>query len=175
LDEAWAAAMDEILVKVTYLEMRSAPTHFEPREATERVIEEKLSPEEYLSLYQRVGAPVRWDQRLRMPPGELTALLRSSLQIYVLRDAAKNALGFCEFDRSQFPEIELKNFGLVPEAQGRGLGSLLLGVALMQEWSSGPKRIWLHTDTWDHPAAIHLYERAGFRVYAVREQPAGPL
>jgi ribosomal protein S18 acetylase RimI-like enzyme len=167
--------VDQPLVKVTYLEMRSAPTPFAARQATEQVAAEKLSLEDYLALYQRVGAPVRWDQRLQMPAGELTALLQSSLHIYVLRDSANNALGFCEFDRSQFPATELKNFGLVPEAQGRGLGSLLLGAALQQEWRSGPQRIWLHTDTWDHPAAIHLYERAGFHVYAVREETAGPL
>ncbi len=167
--------MNQPLVKVTYLELWSAPARFAPREATEQVTEEKLSRGEYLALYQRVGAPLRWDQRLQMPAGELTALLQTSLHIYVLRDAANHALGFCEFDRSKFPETELKNFGLVPEAQGRGLGSLLLGMALQQEWSSGPQRIWLHTDTWDHPAAIHVYERAGLRVYAVREEPAGPL
>ena len=167
--------MDLPLLKVTYLEMRSAPAPSAPREAAEQVTEEKLSPGEYLALYQRVGAPLRWDQRLQMPPGELAALLQSSLHIYVLRDTAKNALGFCEFERSKFPDTELKNFGLVPEAQGRGLGSLLLGMALQQEWNSGPQRIWLHTDTWDHPAAIHVHERAGFRVYAIREEPAGPL
>jgi ribosomal protein S18 acetylase RimI-like enzyme len=167
--------VNQALLKVTYLEMRSAPAPFAPQEATETVVKEKLPLEDYLALYRRVGAPVRWDQRLQMSPGELTALLHSSLHIYVLRDAAKNALGFCEFDRSPFPEIELKNFGLIPEAQGRGLGSLLLGVALQQEWNCRPQRIWLHTDTWDHPAAIHLYERAGFRVYAIRDEPAGPL
>ena len=167
--------MDQALVEVTYLEMRSAPTPFASREATEQVTAENLPLEEYLAPYQRVGAPVRWDQRLHMPTEELSALLHSSLHIYVLRDSANNALGFCEFDRSQFPETELKNFGLVPEVQGRGLGSLLLGAALEQEWSSGPQRIWLHTDTWDHPAAIRIYERAGFRVYAVREEHAGSL
>jgi ribosomal protein S18 acetylase RimI-like enzyme len=162
-------------VKVTYLEMRSAPKSFASREGTEHVAAEGLSLEEYLLLYQQVGAPLRWDQRLQMPAQELMALLQSSLRIYVVRDAAHHALGFCEFDRSGFPEIELKNFGLIPEAQGRGLGSWLLGIALRQEWSSGPQRIWLHTDTWDHPAAIPVYERAGFRVYAIREEPAGPL
>jgi ribosomal protein S18 acetylase RimI-like enzyme len=167
--------VDQTLVKVTYLEMWSAPTAFASRDATEQVTEEKLSLEEYLTLYRRVGVPLRWDQRLQMPRQELAALLRSSLRIYVLRDARHDALGFCEFDRGAFPETELKNFGLVPEAQGRGLGPWLLAMALRHEWSAGPQRIWLHTDTWDHPAAIPLYERAGFRVFAVRDEPAGPL
>ena len=162
-------------VKVTYLEMRSAPSTFAFREGAEYVNEEKLSLEEYLALYRRVGASLRWDQRLKMPAQELMDLLQSSLRIYVVRGAAQNALGFCEFDRRGFPEIELKNFGLVPEAQGHGLGPWLLGISLRQEWSSAPNRIWLHTDTWDHPAAIPVYERAGFRIFDMRVEPAGPL
>jgi GNAT superfamily N-acetyltransferase len=138
-------------------------------------MEERLSREEYLELYRRVGAPLRWDQRLLMPAEVLSALLQSALQIYVLRDHAGIALGFCEFDRSGFPEIELKNFGLTPEAQGHGLGPWLLAMALQHEWNAGLERIWLHTDSWDHPAAVPLYKRCGFRVYAVRQELAGPL
>ena len=167
--------MDQTIVEVTYLELRSAPASFASRRPTEHVTKEELSRDEYLTLYRRVGSPLRWDQRLRMPAEELTVLLQSSLRIYVLRDSSHNALGFCEFDAAGFPETELKNFGLVPEAQGRGLGPWLLGISLQHEWSLGPKRIWLHTDTWDHPAAIPTYERAGFRVYAVRQEPVGPL
>lgn len=95
-----------------------------------------------------------------------------SLNIYVLRNGQEQALGFCEFDRHEFPEVELKHFGLIPEAQGRGLGPWLLSVALHGEWKSRPTRIWLHTDTWDHPAAVRLYERTGFRVYDIRDEPA---
>jgi ribosomal protein S18 acetylase RimI-like enzyme len=106
----------------------------------------------------------------------LSSLLDSEfVQIYVLRAGANRALGMCEFDRSGLPEIELKNFGLVPEAQGRGLGSWLLRSALTQEWKLTPSRIWLHTDSWDHPAAIRTYESAGFRIYLVRDEPSADL
>ncbi len=59
-----------------------------------------------------------------------------------------------------------------PEAQSRGVGPYLLSTALYEEWKLNPSRIWLHTDTWDHPAAVRVYERAGFRVYAERDEPA---
>jgi GNAT superfamily N-acetyltransferase len=166
--------VDEI-VTVTYLEMRSPPGSLAPWEGSEVVTEERLPLEEYVALYRKVGSALRWDQRLNMPARELNDLLQSSLRIYVARDAAHRGLGFCEFDRSGFPEIELENFGLVPGAQGRGLGFRLLELALQSEWSCAPSRIWLHTDTWDHPAAIPVYQRAGFRIYAVREESAGPL
>jgi GNAT superfamily N-acetyltransferase len=167
---------DTSILRVTYLELRESPVSPTPRFGPERIAREQLALEEYLALYRRVGEPLHWDQRLRMLEADLAALLEGgSLNVYVLRDRHGHALGFCEFDRRAFPQIELKNFGLIPEAQGRGLGPWLLSVALREEWSASPARIWLHTDTWDHPAAIRVYERAGFRVYAVRDESAGPL
>jgi GNAT superfamily N-acetyltransferase len=168
--------MDSGTVQVTYLELRQRPPAAPARDGDERIAAEQLGLERYLALYRRVGEPVRWDQRLRLPPAELEALLRSGrLRLHVLRDGRGEALGFCEFDHGGFPELELKNFGLVPEAQGRGLGPWLLLSALEREWQTGPTRVWLHTDTWDHPAAIPVYERAGFRTYDVRREPVEDL
>ena len=164
------------ILRVTYMELCEAPVPTGPRPGPEHIALEQLDRTTYLDLYRRVGEPLRWDQRLQLPGAELVVLLEGgSLNIYVLRNGRELALGFCEFDRHEFPEVELKNFGLIPEAQGRGLGPWLLSVALLEEWKSSPTRIWLHTDTWDHSAAIRLYERAGFRVYAIRDEAAAPL
>ena len=164
------------ILRVTYMELRESPPPPTARGGPERIAREQLALSEYLALYRAVGESLRWDQRLRMPEAEVAALLEGgSLHVYVLRQSHGDALGFCEFDRGAFPQIELKNFGLIPEAQGRGLGSWLLSVALCEEWQATPARIWLHTDTWDHPAAIRVYERAGFKVYAVRDEESGPL
>ena len=162
--------MQEV-IRVVYLEQcepaRPAAVHW----GSERIARERMTVAAYLALYTRVGGPQHWDQRLKMPPEELDALVSGeSLHLYVLRAARGEPLGFCEFDRSGFPQIELKNFGLIAEAQGRRLGSWLLATALQGEWRSNPDRIWLHTDTWDHPAARIVYERAGFRVFDEREQ-----
>jgi ribosomal protein S18 acetylase RimI-like enzyme len=163
-------------LRVTYMELRESPPPPTQRVGVERITREHLSLSEYLSIYRSVGESLRWDQRLLMPEVELRALLDGrSLSFYVLRNSAGHALGFCEFDRSVLPDIELKNFGLIPAAQGAGLGPWLLLVALHEEWKSNPKRIWLHTDTWDHPAAIRVYERAGFCVYEVRHEAPGML
>jgi GNAT superfamily N-acetyltransferase len=158
------------------LELRAAPAPAPARCGPEFIVSERPKLAEYLTLYRAVGEPLGWDQRLKMPEAQLGAQLQGeTLDIYILRDAAERPLGFCEFDRAQFPEIELKNFGLIRQAQGQGLGSWLLNVALREEWQFGPTRVWLHTDTWDHPAAVPVYERAGFRIYAVRDEPSGPL
>ena len=168
--------MDPPTVQVTYLELRRPPQPAPVRVGDERVTVESVGLDAYLSLYRRVGAPWRWDQRLRMPAATLDELLRSGrLHVHVLRDGRGGALGLCEFDHAGYPEIELKHFGLVPDAQGRGLGPWLLANALEAEWRAGPTRIWLHTDTWDHPAAVAVYQQAGFEIYDVRQEPVDDL
>jgi GNAT superfamily N-acetyltransferase len=163
-------------LRVTYLEQSEPAPPPALYWGSERVTLERMSRAAYLDLYRRVGEPLRWDQRSNMPGADLDALLAGgALHIYLLTDLRGEALGFCEFDRSGFPQIELKHFGLVPEAQGRGLGPWLLATALQGEWRTNPDRIWLHTDTWDHPAALQIYQRAGFRVFDVRDEPAGQL
>jgi ribosomal protein S18 acetylase RimI-like enzyme len=163
-------------LQVTYMELRQSPVPAMERCGDERIALEHLSLDDYLRLYRSVGEPLRWDQRLLMPEAQLRELLGGGLlSIYVLRDLHGHALGFCEFDLGAFPEVELRNFGLIPAAQGRGLGAWLLRVAIHDIWRSGPTRIWLHTDTWDDPAAIAVYQRAGFQVYDVRPEAPGML
>jgi GNAT superfamily N-acetyltransferase len=163
-------------VRVSYLELTQEPAPVPVPLGQERISKEIMAVDEYLELYRRVGEPLRWDQRLKMPVAELQRLLRSAAsQLYVLKGASGEALGFCEFERGELQEVELKNFGLVPTAYGRGLGPWLLLTALHQEWAWHPRRIWLHTDNWDHPAAAHVYQSAGFRTYMVKDQPPGDL
>lgn len=162
-------------VRVSYLELTTPPAPIPTHAGEERIAAEKLSVEDYLGLYEHVGQPLRWDQRLKMPRAELVRLLESERsQLYLLRDRRGHALGFCEFERN-LPEIELKNFGLVRSAQGRGLGSWLLLTAVHHEWELQPRRIWLHTDEWDHPRAVAVYARAGFRIYDVKDEPPANL
>jgi GNAT superfamily N-acetyltransferase len=163
-------------LQVTYMELREPPPAPILRAGPESITLERLNPADYLAIYRKVGAPLRWDQRLQMSEQDLTTLLNSAaLHIYVLRNHRGVALGFCELDRHAFPDVEVKNFGLVPEAQGQGLGPWLLAVALHEEWQTHPARIWLHTDTWDHPAAIGVYQRAGFKIDNVVEEESDPL
>jgi len=152
---------------VTYLEM-TAPSAGEalvvPCDGA-AIARERLVPEPYLALYRAVGGPMDWDERLRLPPATLRRLLADpAMHLYILRRDGE-AAGLCEFVGVGGADIELANFGLVPAAQGRRLGPFLLNHALRAVWRHRPKRIWLHTDTNDHPKAIATYQRAGFRIY----------
>jgi ribosomal protein S18 acetylase RimI-like enzyme len=78
------------------------------------------------------------------------------------------AAGLCEFTAVGQPVVELTHFGLIPAFQGRRLGPYLLDQSLRAVWSHGSEKLWLHTDTYDHPSAQSVYRRAGFKTYAQR-------
>ena len=60
--------------------------------------------------------------------------------------------------------MELTYFGLTEAFYGRRLGPYLLDRSLRSVWSQRPERVWLHTDTNDHPKAQSVYGRAGFQL-----------
>ena len=73
--------------------------------------------------------------------------------------------GFAELDRRTPSEIELVQFGLLPEFIGQGLGKYFLQRTIDKAWSYNPGHFWLHTCTKDHPAALPNYLKAGFVIY----------
>lgn len=151
---------------VTYMEMLAPPRGTQPcAPACATVRREVPSRAEYLQFYRAVGEPLLWDERLTMSAEALDAFLTDPANhVYVLR-LSGIAGGFCEFTGVGGPEVQLTHFGLVPSQQGKGLGPYLLHVALARIWSGPTKRVWLHTDNFDHPKAIATYAHAGFRVF----------
>ena len=152
------------------MEMRQAdpaPARAKPA-AGASVALERLDSASYISLYRAVGEPVQWDQRLRIAAEDrerLPALPPTHIPVLRVEGAAA---GLCEFNGVGQAEVELVHFGLVPTFHGRRLGPFLLDQALRAVWSHAPQRVWLHTDTYDHPSAQSVYGRAGFKPYEQR-------
>ena len=152
---------------VTYLEMRTPPPlHVYPT-TSEYAIRRVESPDLdwYRRLYTEIGAPWLWFSRLRMPDDQLRAMLHDpAIDLFVLSHNGVDA-GLLEFDRRRMPDIEILYFGVTPALIGKGAGHALLHYGLAAEWQHHPRRIWLHTCTWDHPKAVAFYIRAGFVPY----------
>ena len=158
-----------LAVTITYLEMTERPTHphlSEPqglncallrlREPTVRF---------YRYLYDTVGEPWLWFERRAMADEDLARLIQDErIEIYVLNVDGEPA-GFAELDRRYPPDIELTYFGLMPDFIGKGLGRYLLTWALDTAWNQAPERLWVSTNTLDHPKALPLYQRCGFRPF----------
>jgi GNAT superfamily N-acetyltransferase len=156
---------------VTYLEMRAppdGPAILPPRAALEirRAVRPTLSFYRYL--YDAVGGDWTWTERRLMSDEALAAIIRDPrVEILVLWvDGVPG--GYAELDRRAPPDIELAYFGLIPEFMGQGLGRFLLDHAIRRAWSCEPARLWVHTCDLDHPRALGVYEKSGFRVYDQR-------
>ena len=118
----------------------------------------------YRYLYQAVGEAWLWFERCEWSDTRLAALLgRRETEIYVLYVGGVPA-GFYELDRSDPADVRLAYFGLLAEFIGRGYGAWLLAAAVETAWRGNPRRLRVHTCTFDHPRALGLYQRAGFIV-----------
>lgn len=157
----------KIATLVTYLEMRAPPP---PRPGPAipglglgRVFDPDL--DWYRRLYTRVGEDLLWFSRRKMPDAELAAILHDPrVEVYALIRGGEE-IGILELDRRVAGDVELAFFGLVPEAVGSGAGRFLMNEALRLAWGTAPRRVFVHTCAFDHPAALDFYRRSGFAPY----------
>lgn len=168
----------QLLARITHLEMTAPPAHrvpmpFGARLALMRV--EQCPLPFYRYLYEQVGKPHHWLLRRNVSDADLAAGIHADdCQIEVLYvDGAPG--GFLELDLSRKrEEVEIRYFGLVPEAQGRGLAKFFLSAAIFSAWAHEPQKIVIHTNTLDSPRALILYQKLGFRPVGWSEEQVEP-
>jgi len=154
-------------ITTTYLQMFARPKRVvpPPREGLTVVHAKKPPVAYYRFLYDTVGRDYDWTSRKKLSDAELATILHDpKVEVHVLMADGVPA-GFAELDRRTDGEIELVQFGLVPEFIGQGLGRYFLQWTIDKAWSYSPRRFWLHTCTKDHPAALPSYLKAGFAIY----------
>ena len=83
--------------------------------------------------------------------------------------------GFFELHRDDDNTMDLAYFGLLPEAQGRGLGKWFLKQAIDTVWTAGASRLTVNTCTLDHKGALPLYQKLGFHPIGQSETIIHPL
>ena len=125
-------------------------------------------PAAYRALFRKVGADWLWYSRLLMSDDELAAILNDPRYQALVVRRNDNDIGLLELDFTNRDDCELAFIGLVSGAIGQGVGRALMSKALELAWSRPIRRMWLHTCNFDHPAALSLYIRTGFKPYAVR-------
>lgn len=153
----------------TFMEMLAPPpppkvTAPRPDLSLRRVAAPDLA--EYRALFRGVGADWLWNSRLRLDDRTLGAILADPAVELHVPERDGGPVGILELDFRDMPSVEVAFFGVVPEAMGRGVGRWLMDRALETAWRDGVERVWLHTCTFDHPAALDFYRRSGFVPYA---------
>jgi GNAT superfamily N-acetyltransferase len=154
-------------VTVTFVQMFARPQRVvpPPRDGLTVVHAQKPTVAYYRFLYDAVGRGWQWRSRKKLADAELVRIIHDPLdEIHVLSIEGVPA-GFVELDRRVAGEVEITQFGLMPEFIGQGLGKYFLQWAIDRAWSSNPTRLWLHTCTHDHPRALPTYQQAGFVIY----------
>jgi GNAT superfamily N-acetyltransferase len=150
----------------TCLEMLEPPASRTVEEAA-WVLEPKEHPEVewYRALFRRIGGPYLWFSRLQCTDERLAETIRDpSVHIYsVVYDGADE--GLLELDFRAKDECEIAFFGLSEKLQGKGAGRWMMDRAIAMAWSHPIRRLSIHTCSSDHPAALRLYMRSGFRPY----------
>jgi len=125
----------------------------------------------YRFLYQSVGEKWRWRDRLQLSSSELREILSSdATNVYVLYVSGAPA-GYVELFHHGEGNYEIAYFGLREEYMGRGLGKHLLSFGIKQAWEIGASRVFLHTCNLDGPHALANYQKRGFQVFRVDEEP----
>jgi ribosomal protein S18 acetylase RimI-like enzyme len=162
------------ILRTTYLDMRER-SDFQPRYCADPLIRimEAVVPSVpfYRFLYGTVGGPWRWRDRLAWSDEQLLAQLRKpEISVFVLY-ANGTPAGYVELDRGAEGNTEVAYFGLMPGFFGRGYGLHLLSYGIQHAWDRGAARVWVHTCNLDAEQALTTYQKCGFRVYEVQEEP----
>lgn len=163
----------KIPVTVTFLEMTNPPALPrlpQPKFKLALMRAEKPPVHFYRYLYDVVGREWRWVDRKRLSDEALAKIIHDDRIEIIVQYANGVPAGFAELDFRQLPTVaDLSYFGLIPEFIGHGLGPWLLRWAIEEMWDRGPKRVTVNTCTLDHPSALPLYQRMGFRPYDRRQ------
>jgi GNAT superfamily N-acetyltransferase len=160
--------MPPVEVVRTYLEMVS-PGDLVPRPVpgdAPRLERIEACPVSFFRyLYAEVGRAYYWTDRLAWTDQQVQAHIADpAVSLWLLTSRAAPA-GYFELRAGQDRSVEIAYFGLLPEFVGRGWGGYLLTRAVETAWAMRPDRVWLHTCTLDHTAALPNYLRRGFRPF----------
>ena len=160
-------------VTIRYLEMTSAERLQPKRADVADVLFAKVDPPMPTlnrHFYMTIGGEWFWLERRAWTLAQWTEWAhRSAVETYVLSASGVPA-GYCELERIEGGDIEIKYFGLLPEFVGRGLGAHLLTESAGRAWAMGASRVLLNTCNLDHPRALQNYLARGFREYRMDVQ-----
>jgi len=154
---------------VTCLEMTERPPP-RPAPAADGLSLERMGAADtarFRALFSAIGQDIMWFSRLIVPDEALAAIIGDPRVHSLALVRNGKDIGLLEIDFRIAGECELSFFGLIPATVGTGLGRFLMNEAVARAWSQPISRFWVHTCSFDHPAALGFYQRSGFRPYKV--------
>jgi len=157
-----------------YLEMTSSAELREkpPRPDLQIVECEVPQPELNRFLYALVGKAWDWSDLNGWSDAQWRALVEQEGHRTWVAYHRGAIAGYYELYRPDGRNVEIRYFGLAEAFMGLGFGGPLLSHAIRSAWDwPGTERVWVHTCTLDHPAALANYQARGFLIYKEEETP----
>ena len=159
----------EVPYTITYLEMTDRPDIALPPLPEGVRLERAIDPPVwyFLALYDAVGRDYEWQDRFdqaETDPAALQSFVRDPDVVIWTAFANGWPQGFFVLDWREKGVCDLAYFGLVPQAVGNGLGRAMLETAIATGWArDSVKMMSVNTCTLDHPRALPLYQKLGFK------------
>jgi len=155
------------MVKTTYLQMPSPARIFYEKSPGNMFLQPAESAAQCARLHHLVGNQYCWDaDRQNWTTSDWQSHFEcDNVDISVIKSKSRKILGYCELNSHSDNSIEILYFGLCPEDVGRGMGGPALQLVIGRCRELGNARIWLHTCTLDHPAALANYYKRGFEFW----------
>lgn len=124
----------------------------------------ETSPEinDYETLIKRVGGP--WGWTLRPKYQNLHARIQGA-RLFHFKTPFSGVIGYAltRNDNSKIYTVEIENFGLFPEHNGKGYGQTFMSL-LLDELLKSSDVVRLETRSTNHPKVVNFYQSCGFHV-----------
>lgn len=166
-------APDASPVTTFYLEMR-ASTELRPAPRQDALeVRECEVPQFEVNrfLYRFVGQGWEWTEKLGWSDAAWRAWAEDPMLRTWIACHRGSPAGYFELQKQPGEEVEIAYFGLARAFIGRGFGGELLTRCIECAWAWGAARVWVHTCSLDHPAALANYEARGMRLYRQETHP----
>lgn len=171
-------------IDVFYLQML-APAQLRAKAcpgADLQLIEAQIKlPELNRFLYTAVGGDWYWVDRLPWDFTQWQDAIAGPRHRTVVAYCQGTPAGYFELQKHEDGSVEILYFGLLPAFVNKGLGGWLLSEAIAMAWRWQATRVWVHTCSLDHAAALANYQARGLVHYATKQEhrqlpvkPPGP-
>jgi GNAT superfamily N-acetyltransferase len=161
-------SQSETPVITYYLEMQS-PDALRPARFVDDLDIVEIRNKQYQFnrfLYRFIGKTWQWTDKLSWTTEQWREYVASERQRTWVAYCGGAIAGYYELLGDDLGNTEIIYFGLSEAYIGNGLGGYLLTHAIRSAWEwPATRRVWVHTCTLDHPAALGNYLARGMTLY----------
>lgn len=120
-------------------------------------------------LYDMVGRNWQWNEKRNWTDSQWSYYVEDSHLRTWVAYIKGSPVGYFELQYQINDWVEINYLGLDKGAIGQGRGGYLTTQAILEAWNWGAKKVWVHTCSNDHPAALSNYQARGMKLFRTEE------